>query len=67
MTSDDELLREISRELPAIDVDPAAAERIARVARRGSPVRRVVEVVAVTLFASSFFAWAVYKVFEALR
>lgn len=68
MTDDDELrLREVSRELPALDVDPDAAARIASAARRGRPVRRTIEVVLVVLVAAGFLAWAVYKVLEALR
>ena len=66
--NDDELrLRDVSRELPALDVDPAAADRIARTARRGRPIRRMIEVVLVALVATGLFAWAVYKVLEALR
>ena len=65
---DDELgLRDISRELPALDVDPGAAERIARTARRGRPLRRTIEVVLVVLVATGFLAWTVYKILEALR
>jgi len=65
--ADIDRLREVSRELPALDLDPRAAERIARIARRGPPVLRLVEAVLVALLASSLFAWALYKVYEALR
>ena len=65
--SDEDALKDVSRELPALDVDPEAAARIAKAARRGRPVRRVVEVIAVALLATGILVWAVYKVLEALR
>jgi hypothetical protein len=66
MTDEDDM-REVSRELPALDVDPDAAARIASAARRGRPLRRTIEVVLVVLVAAGFLAWAVMKVLEALR
>lgn len=65
--TDEHDLQEISRELPALDVDPDAAARIASAARRGRPLRRVIEVIAVALLTAGILAWAAYKVFEALR
>jgi hypothetical protein len=67
--NDDELaaLRDVSRDLPALDVDPAAADRIARAARGGRPLRRVIEVAVVAMLAASLLGWAVYKVLELLR
>jgi hypothetical protein len=67
MTDDTDRLRELGRELPALDLDPDAAARIARAARRGPPRRRFIEPVLVALFAASFLAWALYKVCEAFR
>ena len=66
---DDELaaLRDVSRDLPALDIDPAAAERIARAARRGRPLRRVIEIAIVALIAITGVAWTVYKVLDLLR
>jgi hypothetical protein len=59
-------LRDVSRDLPAIDLDPAAAERIARAARRGPPIRRVIELVLVTALVTGTLVWTVMKVLEAL-
>jgi hypothetical protein len=53
--------------LPAIDLDPAAAERIARTARRGPPVRRVIELVVVTGLVTGTLIWTVLKLLEAFR
>lgn len=66
MTDEDDL-RDVSRDLPAIDLDPAAAERIARAARRGPPVRRVIEIIAVAALVAGTLIWTVIKVLEALR
>jgi len=65
--TDENDLKEISRELPALDVDPEAAARIASAARRGRPLWRVIEVVAVALLAAGILVWAAIKVLEALR
>ncbi|HEX4455784.1 MAG TPA: hypothetical protein VH143_33220 [Kofleriaceae bacterium] len=67
MTQDEDDLRDVSRDLPAIDLDPAAAERIARTARRGPPLRRVIEVVLVGALVAGTLVWTVLKVLEALR
>ncbi|HEY1547420.1 MAG TPA: hypothetical protein VGG28_06360 [Kofleriaceae bacterium] len=66
MTDEDDL-RDVSRDLPAIDLDPAAAERIARTARRGPPVRRVIELVVVTGLVTGTLIWTVLKLLEAFR
>jgi hypothetical protein len=66
MTDEDDL-RDVSRDLPAIDLDPAAAERIARTARRGPPVRRMIEVIVVAALVAGTLIWTVMKVLEALR
>ena len=65
--TDESDLKEISRELPALDVDPEAAARIASAARRGRPLWRVIEVVAVAMLAAGILVWAAIKVLEALR
>ncbi|HEY1558102.1 MAG TPA: hypothetical protein VGF94_24900 [Kofleriaceae bacterium] len=58
-------LREVSRDLPALDVDAEAAARIARAARRGRPRHRVVEAVLVAVLVTGFLAWALYMVWAA--
>jgi hypothetical protein len=66
--NDDELrLRDVSRDLPTLDIEPATAERIARAARGGRPMYRVVEVVLVVLLAVGVLGWAVVKLLEAFR
>jgi hypothetical protein len=65
--TDENDLRDVSRELAALDVDAEAAARIAKAARRGRPKRRVIEVIGVALVVAGILAWAVYKVLEALR
>jgi hypothetical protein len=60
MTDEDDL-RDVSRDLPAIDLDPAAAERIARAARRGPPLRRVIELVVVVALVTGTLIWTVMK------
>ena len=73
MTDDDDAarLQQLAGGLPAVDVEPARAAQIAQVARRdvghGPPTRRIVEAIAVALLVSTTFAWAIYKVCEALR
>jgi hypothetical protein len=64
MTDEDDL-RNVSRDLPAIDLDPAAAERIARAARRGPPRRRVIELVIVAGLVTGTLIWTVMKLVEA--
>jgi hypothetical protein len=66
MTDEDDL-RDVSRDLPAIDVDPAAAERIARAARRGPPVRRLIEVIVVAAVVGTTLVWTVMKLLDAFR
>ena len=72
MTTDDDLQRlaEISRELPAIDLDATSAERIARRARddvgKGASPRRFLEPAIATLVVGSYLVWAIIKVLEAL-
>jgi hypothetical protein len=63
-------LTEISRELPALDLDTTTAERIARrardqVGRAPSPLR-LVEPVLAALLVAVYLVWAVMKVLEAL-
>ena len=64
MTDEDDL-RDVGRDLPAIDLDPAAAERIARAARRGPPLRRVIELVVVAALVTGTLVWTVMKLLEA--
>jgi hypothetical protein len=59
-------LRDVSKDLPAIDLDPAAVERIARAARRGPPVRRLIELVLVAALVTGTLIWTVMKVLEAI-
>ena len=73
MTDEDDARRltEISRELPAIDLDATTAERIARrargnVGRRPSPAR-FVEPALWAILVAAYLIWAVIKVLEALR
>ena len=72
MTMEDDVTRlaEISRELPAIDVDANSAERIAMRVRhdlgRGRSPRRLIEPVLATLLVGSYLVWAVLKIAEAL-
>ena len=72
MTDDDATkLTQLGRELPAIDLDAASAARIARRARIGvghrpSLVRLIEPAIAAALVAS-YLAWAIARVFEALR
>ena len=72
MTIDDDVasLAELSRELPAIDVDTSSAERIARRARqdvgRGPSWRRWIEPAIAASITGSYLVWAVLKILEAL-
>ena len=72
--TDDELdlrrLTEISRELPAIDVDAHSAERIARRAAddlgKRPPVRRHVELALASVIVAIYLVWVIGKVLELL-
>lgn len=72
MTMEDDVakLAEISRELPAIDVESSSAERIAMRVRqdvgRGPSPRRFVEPVLASVLVGSYLVWAVLKIVEAL-
>ena len=72
MTTDDDAakLAEISRELPANDLDSISAERIAMRARqdvgRGPSPRRFLEPAIATVLVGSYLVWAVLKIVEAL-
>ena len=59
--TDESDLRDVSRDLPAIDLDPATAERIVRVARRGPPLRRVVEILVVAALVVGTLIWVAMK------
>jgi hypothetical protein len=59
-------LAELARELPTIDLDPVSAARIARRARQGAGLARYVEPVLAAAFVTSYLAWAISKVLEAL-
>ena len=63
-------LAEISRELRPIDIDDAAAQRIAQRARasvgRGPSPARFVEPVLVGLLAMSVLVWTILKLIEVL-
>ncbi|MBC7974037.1 MAG: hypothetical protein H7138_03560 [Myxococcales bacterium] len=59
-------LAELARELPTIDLDPASAARVVRVARQGAGLMRYVEPVLAAAFVTSYLAWAISKVLEAL-
>lgn len=73
MTTEDDIARlsEISRELPAIDLDATSAERIARLARgdvgKGPSPRRFVEPAVAALLVTAYLVWVVLKVLEVLR
>lgn len=72
MTTEEDVqgLGELSRELPAIDLDATTAERIARRARvdvgRGPSPRRFVEPTLAALIVLGYVAWAIVKILEAL-
>ncbi|TMQ04337.1 MAG: hypothetical protein E6J90_33595 [Deltaproteobacteria bacterium] len=72
MTDQDDAaeLTEISRELPALDLDATTTERIAhrardQVGRRPSPLRFVEPAIA-ALLVTGYLIWAVLKALEAL-
>ena len=72
MTDDDaKRLADISRELPALDLDDASARRIALRTResvgRGPSPLRFIEPVLVVLFTSSIAVWTALKLVELLR
>ena len=70
---DDDLFQpgELSRELPAIDLDATTAARIAYRARadvgRGPSPWRLVEPVLAAALTGSYLVWSLIKVVEALR
>lgn len=72
MTTEDDVqgLGELSRELPAIDLDATTAERIARRARgdvgKGPSPRRLVEPALAAVIVLGYIAWVVVKILEAL-
>lgn len=61
-------LADLARGLPRTDLDPAAAERIAAIARRdvghGPPKRRVIEAVLVAMLVLATLAWVTLKICE---
>lgn len=63
-------LAELSKDLPSIDLDGEAAQRIAQRARlsvgRGLSSRRLVEPLLVALVAVSIVVWTAYKLYEIL-
>jgi hypothetical protein len=63
-------LAELSRELPRIDLDDAAAKRIAQRARasvgHGPSPKRFIEPALVALLLLSVLAWTIYKLIEVL-
>ena len=73
MTHDDDAakLAELGRALAGIDLDAESAARIARRARgdvgRGPSLVRFLEPAIAAVLVTSYLAWAITKVFEALR
>ncbi len=73
MTTEDDVkgLGELSRELPAIDLDASTAERIARRARddvgKGPSPRRFLEPALAALIVFGYLVWVIVKILEALR
>ncbi|HET9991914.1 MAG TPA: hypothetical protein VFQ65_25470 [Kofleriaceae bacterium] len=63
-------LADLARGLPPTDVDPAAAERIAALARRdvghGPPKRRWIEAGLVAVLVLATLAWVGMKIYEML-
>jgi len=71
MTTDDESqLHELSRELPAIDLDATTAERIALQARqdigKGPPRRRWILPIIAAIVAIGYAVWGILKLIELL-
>lgn len=72
MTDQDDAawLTEISRELPALDLDATTAEQIARRARdqvgRGRSPLRFIEPALAALLVTAYLTWAVLKAIAAL-
>ncbi|HEX3474130.1 MAG TPA: hypothetical protein VHT91_03765 [Kofleriaceae bacterium] len=72
MTDQDDAARltEISRELPALDLDATTAEQIARRARdqvgRGPSPLRFIEPAIAVLLVTGYLIWSVLKALEAL-
>ncbi|MEP6863722.1 MAG: hypothetical protein ABJE66_24055 [Deltaproteobacteria bacterium] len=64
-------LKELAGGLPAVDVDPASADRIAVRVRHdlghGPPKRRLIEAILVGILVACTFGWTLYKAYEALR
>jgi hypothetical protein len=60
-------LAELARALPTIDLDPTTAARIARRARHGAGLARLIEPALAAAFVTSYLAWAISKILEALR
>ncbi|HET9624159.1 MAG TPA: hypothetical protein VFP84_22455 [Kofleriaceae bacterium] len=63
-------LQDLVKDLPAVDVDPSSAARIAERARRDvgqrPPRARLVLPILVGLLVAITIVWALYKAFEAL-
>jgi hypothetical protein len=63
-------LTEVGRALPAIDIEDAAAARIAHRARRavgeGVPASRFVEPLMIAVFELALLGWAIAKLVEVL-
>jgi hypothetical protein len=70
-SSDEDDLQAWSRSLPAVDVDDAVSQRIARRARvdivHGPSKLRFVLPVATAIVIAGYAAWAVLKLIELLR
>jgi hypothetical protein len=64
-------LKQLAGGLPAVDVDPASADRIAVRVRHdlghGPPKRRLIEAILIGILVALTFVWAFYEAYEALR
>lgn len=71
MTDDGPELQAMIKDLPAVDLDPSSADRIAARARRdvghGPPRSRLILPILVGALAAITILWALYKAYEALR
>lgn len=73
MTTEDDIvqLAELGKDLPALDLDAGAAERISRRARddlgKGRPLREIWEPVLAGLIAVAYLVWVILKLLELLR